>query len=421
MLIKTKYIYATLWFMGCLLIQSCSIEKQIVKELSNPKLHPYFSGLMVFDPASGKTLISYHSDLYFTPASTVKLFTLYTAKHYLSDSIATLSYYESKDTIYIKPLADPSFLHDSLPNSTYEFLSTQIKPIAIVEEPFSDFVFGDGWQWDDYQFYYMPEKSLFPIYGNFALLNGKQIIPNYFQKNTFPTNSIDYHRDFFKNQFYYNPENFDSNRKIPFKTSLELSAHLLSDTIHKPIYFSHLAFEDVFKLKKSTPTRPLYSRLMNESENFMAEQLLLIIAKNTTNQYKVSNSIQLALDSLFRDIPQKPRWVDASGLSRYNLFTPHDMVYILDKMQKEWGPENAMQLMPHNGKTGTLHKWYPSEFTYIFAKTGSVSNNHNLSGYLITKKGTFLIFSYMNNNFMEKSSEVRSKMNEVLLRIYNTY
>lgn len=421
MLIKSKYIYASIWFFMWLLFQSCSIEKQIVKELSNPKQHPYFSGLMVFDPASGKTLISYHSDLYFTPASTVKLFTLYTAKQYLSDSIATLSYYETKDTLYIKPQADPSFLHDSLPNTTFEFLSSQIKPIAIVDEPFSDFVYGEGWQWDDYPYYYMPEKSLFPIYGNFALLKGAQIIPDFFQKNTFPTESEDYHRDFFNNQFYYHPKNLDTKRKIPFKTSLELSIQLLSDTIHKPIYFSQSTFEDVFQLKNSTPTRPLYSRLMNESENFMAEQLFLIIAKNKTNQYRVANSIQVALDSLFIDIPQKPRWVDASGLSRYNLFTPHDMVYVLDKMQKEWGQENAMQYMPHNGKSGSLQKWYPSDFTYIFAKTGSVSNNHNLSGYLITKKGTFLIFSYMNNNFMEKSSEVRTKMNEVLLKIYNTY
>lgn len=54
---------------------------------------------------------------------------------------------------------------------------------------------------------------------------------------------------------------------------------MLSDTIHKPIYFSQSTFEDVFQLKYSTPTRPLYSRLMNESENFMAEQLSKYVPK----------------------------------------------------------------------------------------------------------------------------------------------
>jgi D-alanyl-D-alanine carboxypeptidase/D-alanyl-D-alanine-endopeptidase (penicillin-binding protein 4) len=415
-----KIGFLILW-VGMILLQSCSVQKQIVKDFSNEKTHPYFSGLMVYNPASKQTLISYNVDKYFTPASTVKLFTLYTSLHFLPDSIATISYFETADTLFIKPLADPSFLHDSLPNTTYDFLFNQKKPISIVPDNFSEFVYGNGWQWDDYQFYYMPELSLFPIYGNVALLNNQKIIPNYFQSSLNETKESELHRDFFDNTFYYNSSSIAQNRKIPFKTSLALSAQLLSDTLHKPVNVSSSNHSLNFKPYKSTPIRPLYSRLMNESENFMAEHLFLTISKEKTDTYKISNAIQLALDSLFTDIPQMPRWVDASGLSRYNLFTPQSMVYILDKLQSKMGQNEIIKFMPKNGKAGSLDKWYPAEHTFLYAKTGSVSNNHNLCGYLISKKGTFLIFSYMNNNFTLKSSEVRTEMNQVLLKIYNNY
>ena len=376
---------------------------------------------MVYNPQTKQNIITYNSDKFFTPASTVKLFTLYTSLHYLKDSIATVAYFETDDTLYLQPLADPSFLHDSLPNKTYNFLAQTDKKIVLIPDIFEDFIYGNGWQWDDFQYYYMPEKSIFPIYGNVVLSKGKNIIPAFFKDSLSETTQEEMFRDFFKNQFYYNPVQTRSIKKIPFKTSLSLSIQLLSDTIHKPIYKKTYSSEIKLKPYISSPTKPLYSRLMNESENFMAEQLFLIISKEKTNEYKVENTIQLALDSLFVKIPQFPRWVDASGLSRYNLFTPHDMVYLLDLLQHKYGQKNAMDFLPKNGEKGAIQKWYPSKNTYLYAKTGSVSNNHNLCGYIITKKGTFLIFSYMNNNFMSKSSDVREKMNQILLKIYNTY
>lgn len=400
---------------------ACGTQSKVIKNYTNDNAKDYFSGLMLYDPLKEKVLINHNSKKYFTPASTVKLFTLYTALHYLKDSIASISYFENGDTIYIKPLADPSFLHDSLPNSTFDFLKKQTKNIAIVTDKFEDFIYGDGWQWDDYQYYYMPEKSLFPLYGNVALFDGAKIIPSFFQNRLNQTDIPDFHRDFFDNQFYYNKKSKINIRKIPFKTSLELSVQLLADTLKKPINLIDKKVGMHFKPYISTPTYPLYGRLMRESENFMAEHLFLQIAKQKFNEYKVQSAITMALDSLFSDIPQKPRWVDASGLSRYNLFTPHDMVYLLDKMVRDFEKEKILQLMPLNGPGGILQKWYPFETTYLYAKTGSVSNNHSLSGYIITKKGTFLIFSYMNNNFTKKSSEIRMEMNEVLQSIYHWY
>jgi D-alanyl-D-alanine carboxypeptidase/D-alanyl-D-alanine-endopeptidase (penicillin-binding protein 4) len=405
-------------FFTLLLLYSCGSSKKNI-QVEQKK---YFSGLYVFNPTKNDIIIDTNSDKYFTPASTVKLFTLYTALRCLPDSIATISYYKTDNELYIKPMADPSFLYDSLPNTTYNFLKNAPQDVVCIPDDFSDFVYGDGWQWDDYQYYYMPEKSLFPMYGNIATIEENTISPNYFQNNLVQKDSLSFYREFFSNVFYIS--SFDKNiekRKIPFKTSFDLSIQLLRDTLQKPIYISNNLPNVHFTPYISTPTYPIYKRLMDESENFLAEQIFLIIAKQKTNRYEVKKTINYALDSLITNIPHKPRWVDASGLSRYNLFTPKSMVYLLQKMYDDFGEEKLFDLLPKNGKNGRLQKWYPFETTYLYAKTGSVSNNHSLCGFIKTKKGSLLIFSYMNNNYMENSSDIRATMNNNLQYIYNTY
>ncbi len=416
-----KKIRPLTYLLLMLLVTSCSSTRVDTVGVSDSS-NNYFSGLYVVEASSGEVIINSNSSHYFTPASTVKLFTLYTALKYLPDSIASISYFDTEDRMYIKPMADPSFLYDSLPNTTFDFLKNTTKEIVLIPEEFSDFIYGLGWQWDDYHYYYMPEKSLFPIYGNLATLDGNAIQPKYFQSQVEPNNASNFNRDFFQNVFFQDSIKSKINKKkIPFRTSLELSRQLLSDTLQKPVYFTKELKESLFIPYISTPTYPLYQRLMNESENFIAEQLFLVIAKGKTGEYKVKNTIDFVLDSLLSDIPDKPRWVDASGLSRYNLFTPKSMVYLLRKMYDEYGEKEVFKLVPNNGNGGSLQKWYPSEKTYIYAKTGSLSNNHSICGFLITKKGKLLVFSYMNNNYMQNSSDIRATMNKKLQEIYTTF
>ena len=100
------------------------------------------------------------------------------------------------------------------------------------------------------------------------------------------------------------------------------------------------------------------------------------------------------------------------------------MVALLDKIDDAVDDDLLFDLLPQGGKAGTIRNWYGARDggpTYIFAKTGTLSNNHCLSGYLITRSGKKLIFSFMNNNYVISTNDVRIQMEEILWYIHENY
>ena len=127
-----------------------------------------------------------------------------------------------------------------------------------------------------------------------------------------------------------------------------------------------------------------------------------------------SKIIDTILKTDFKDLPQKPRWADGSGLSRYNLFTPQDMVHILDKMRAEFGMERIREIFP-SGDEGTLSGYYKTAQGFLFAKTGTLSGVVALSGFLYTKKNKLLIFSILVNNHQGSASAIRRAIEKFVL------
>ena len=122
-------------------------------------------------------------------------------------------------------------------------------------------------------------------------------------------------------------------------------------------------------------------------------------------------------------MPDKVKWADGSGLSRKNLFTQRDNVYILDSIYRLVNnPEKLFGLLPAGGKSGTLKNAYPkTDKPFVFGKTGSLGGVHNQSGYVITKKGKTYIYSFMNNSFVKPTAEVRAEMVRIITYIHNTF
>jgi D-alanyl-D-alanine carboxypeptidase/D-alanyl-D-alanine-endopeptidase (penicillin-binding protein 4) len=408
-----------------LLLNSCAAHK-IEKELGKQgEKNDYFRGLVVYNTKTGKEIINYNGNKYFTPASNTKLFTFYTAYKTFRDSVTGLQYTRKRDSLIIKGTADPTFLYGFEESKTLDFLKNTGSNIYLVDENIAENSFGPGWAWDDYTYYYMPEKSLFPIYGNIVKIDKTKdsikIVPSLFKDDIVADPDADKRRDYDKNIFYVKPQDEFKDRSVPFKTSNQLLADLLGEEIGKKIVLITPKEDYKFWDLKSVRYDSVYKEMLYVSDNFIAEQLMLQVGNAVDSTYSVSHAIDYSLKNYLKGIPQKPRWVDGSGLSRYNLFTPESLVFLLKKMYKEIPHEKLFDYLPVGGQSGTLKNYYRNERPYIHAKSGTLSNNYNLSGYLITKKGTVLIFSFMNNHYQGSSTERKKEMEKVFLKLYNSY
>jgi D-alanyl-D-alanine carboxypeptidase/D-alanyl-D-alanine-endopeptidase (penicillin-binding protein 4) len=79
------------------------------------------------------------------------------------------------------------------------------------------------------------------------------------------------------------------------------------------------------------------------------------------------------------------------------------------------------QIFPAGGRSGTIANWYAHDPPFVYAKTGTLFNQHCLSGYLRADKGKWLMFSFMHNNFRGGSHRVREEMQKVLFEIKRKY
>jgi D-alanyl-D-alanine carboxypeptidase/D-alanyl-D-alanine-endopeptidase (penicillin-binding protein 4) len=170
----------------------------------------------------------------------------------------------------------------------------------------------------------------------------------------------------------------------------------------------------------SQPTDSLLKPMMHRSDNFFAEQSLLMVSNELLGVMNDARIIDTLLKTDFKNRPQKPVWVDGSGLSRYNLFTPQDFVFILNKMQTDFGMERIKIILP-TGNEGTLAGRFVKDSNYIFAKTGTLSGVVALSGFLYTRKDKLLIFSVLVNNHNSSAAQIRKTVEKFIEGIRKKY
>ena len=418
------FIFCCPFLLGCKTSGLSFLNKKINSHFNQQFYNNSFTGVFFYDPEKRDTLYSYNSQRYFTPASNTKIFTLFAALKTLPEKIPSLKYFIQNDTLYVEGLGDPSLLSPFFKDSTAIKFMQNYPNVSINFGNFLDKKYGPGWAWEDYDTYFSPERNSLPLYGNVVSIYRSDdlfVAPTYFKDSVYNMKSKSISRSLNTNEFYIDSTSTDT-LEIPYITSTELSKKLLENILGKNIEITHQKPKGEGNILYSISSDSLYKRMMFVSDNFIAEQLLLLVSSTLSDTLNSEKAISYVLDDFLKQLRQPPRWVDGSGLSRYNLFTPESMVYVLSEMYKTIPKERLFNFFPVAGIDGTLkNSFNPESNPYLYAKSGSVSNNYNLSGYLLTKSGKTIIFSFMNNHFRKGNTEIKQNMQLVFDWFRNNY
>ncbi|HVZ58004.1 MAG TPA: D-alanyl-D-alanine carboxypeptidase [Chitinophagaceae bacterium] len=426
---------ALAWLAGCLWLVSCGLPQRVqrpAKTLGREAAARQAQlGICVYDPQTRRYLYRYQDDHLFVPASNTKILTSYLAMKYLGDSLTAFRYQPlpGGDLLLI-PGGDPSLLHpDFSSDRILEFLRGY-RQIYLVPDLFSGNRYGPGWSWDDYLDDYMAENNALPLYGNlvrFRVSRGRLVSsPAWFARNLPEQKApagegLSAWRPLGSNAFRFQAGQADSVL-LPFNTGpfsdprdLSLQATLLADTLGRPVAQLHLDRYGAGDLPAfhSQPTDSLLKITLHRSDNFFAEQSLYMVSFARLGCLDQERIIDTLLGTDLRDLPQPPRWVDGSGLSRYNLFSPQDFVSILDRIRREFGMTRVHTLFSAYGPWSPPGNSSPQP-PIVYAKTGSMSGVYAFSGYLYTHRGRLLLFSFLLNNFQGPATGWAARIHALL-------
>jgi serine-type D-Ala-D-Ala carboxypeptidase/endopeptidase (penicillin-binding protein 4) len=388
----------------------------------------HLTGFMLYDLDSQWVQYEKNSHMNFIPASTTKLLTFYASVLILRDSTVSFRYVNNGNEITIWGSGDPSWKYSSVPQPKLVEFFKPYNKINFSLENWKDTPFGYGWQWDDYYFSYSPERSPFPVYGNIVTFTNTNKIPvsniplfnSMLSKSDKEIRGVQ--RDFISNTFYYNPPLYINQfSTLPFITSPDLMAKLLEESLGKSVSLTKQRIPGNARVFKGGSIKPLWREMLQESDNFIAEQILMMVSDVLFNELNSERAIDYIKKNHMADFPDAPQWVDGSGLSRHNLVTPRSMITLMVKLDNLLPRNELMQLLPQGGINGTLKNNYKAPRPYVFAKTGTISNHHALVGLVKGNSGKLYAFAFMNNNYLNKASEIRREMEKVMLFIKENY
>ncbi|WP_233509406.1 D-alanyl-D-alanine carboxypeptidase [Pedobacter chinensis] len=413
------------------------IAKKVAKEFKNSSvIKQYQVGFALYNMENKTMIFQKDADKYFTPASNTKIYTFFASLKMLPEQMPALKYIERNDSLIFWGTGDPSFLQFGVKDKTaYNFLQASDKKLFFAPGRYSGSFFGDGWSWDDYDYYYQPEITEMPIMDNMVtstyLTPDKiNIEPKIFAHcfevdSSKTTGGFQVTRDFLTNHFHYPAVAVKPgyNQQNPYKTSTQTTIEVLSDTLHKTIGIVKMKIPSNAKTLLGAKRDSVLKHMMLPSDNFIAEHLLLVCSNQIGDTLSTTKAIQYISKNHLSFLPDKVKWADGSGLSRQNLFTPRDNVYLLDSIYHLVNNrEKLFDMFPAGGKSGTLKNAYPkTDQPFVYGKTGSLGGVHNQSGYVLTKKGKTYIYSFMNNNFVKPTAEVRAEMVRIMTYIHDNF
>ena len=170
----------------------------------------------------------------------------------------------------------------------------------------------------------------------------------------------------------------------------------------------------------SKPLREIIKDTNKESNNLYAELILRTLGRERAallpgpeagSRERGDEESGLAIIRLWLNRSQVPlqgvALHDGSGLSRLNLVTPQTFVQLLAAMQRSPNNQVFRESLPVSGRDGTLGSRLKDYADRVSAKTGYIIYDAALSGYVTTSEGEVFAFSIICNDETGRGSSGR--------------
>ena len=350
---------------------------------------------------------------FMTPASNLKILSVL-GSIYAGDTIPVIKYNFSNDTLRISPTGYPLLSHPKYQNKELEKFVNSFNHIEYNLSNTDLIKYGPAWAWDDLSYYFQAERSSMPIFGNVVQIikkeNGDLILtPNNFKINLDYNQKEKINRVLDENIFTVNPSLIKLGDTIyhPFISSNKVIVDLLRSSLKTSVSLSNNKLDN-YQVLNSDNVDEIYSIILKKSDNLISESLAANISFRINDTISVNKGLDVIENSFEKSTSNQMELFDGSGLSRYNLITPEALVTSLERIYLSIGLERVKRIFPNNFII-------EDNEDFVWGKSGTLKNNYNYSGYIITNKGKQYVFSIMINHFTEDLDKIKSAIVDFLI------
>jgi len=464
------------------------LRARIQEVLRNPELASAQMAVKIASLDTGRTLFEENAAKLLHPASNMKIYTVSAALDRLSPdfrfktSVYALAMPDATGTVrgdlIIYGRGDPSFAASFNNGDYYKAIDDFAARIAAAgvrrvegnivgdESYFTGTRLGDGWEWDDLQWYYGAEVSALTVndnsldlfvkpgqdIGSQAVITTGPVTPLVTIINHVTTTP----RGTRRNVTVVRPlgsNTLEVSGSVPLGIDATDKGNVGSVAITNPAHLfvymlrSSLAAKGVtiagqslvidahgrngqplqtsslveIASVQSPPLSVIAAQTLKPSQNLYTELILRALGKSVAPNGTASSAERTTTDdgieavkTFLRGAGIEPRsqfvMADGSGLSRHDYITANATLQLLTYMSTHRYASVFRDALPIAGVDGTLKtrmRGTPAAGN-LRAKTGTINGVASLSGYVITAAGEHLVFSIILNNYPEESSSRRS-------------
>ena len=173
--------------------------------------------------------------------------------------------------------------------------------------------------------------------------------------------------------------------------------------------------------KQSRPLSTIIRRMLFDSDNHIAEQLVRVVGAHDAGIGTLSNGI--AREHMFLTGIGAPQdgisLKDASGLSASDRITPRSLAAVLSHLAADSAGPAIGDLLPRVGVEGTVHvrDIAPEARGRVLGKDGYIGGVSSLAGYVLTKHHGVVIYVFMVNNWDASLDSIWRSEDDLLVKL----